>query len=539
MHSFSKKVKGCIFLQGITGLIEQLLKIYLLYFVSVMTDSMSVGNFEGVKKLLPIVLLVSGIQVIFFFTAGYWRARCRKEYGFELQNRIYDSVLTAYMWKQDKSKKMQILNLYSTQIEELQEYAVQIAQIGIYAVTAVAASIFAIGISMKLFLLSCILVPLFSYLYQQLTKPLQKKSREIIQEKEELNSIIRESLMGFYIIKAYSLPKYFTKRFNGCAESLREREKEKDKIGSFLGRVRILLLYIPQLLVPLYGGYLGLKEEISLGNLIAVNMVMGYVISSVEKLLAVYKLRKEVEPVYEQVQSITDIKREEEKSGEANPKHNFSVEIRNLSFSYDDKHTVLKNMDLCMEKGEHLVLTGESGMGKSTLVKIICGLEMEFQGEVFVGGVPLNSQTQTQIRNAIAYVPQEPYIFQGTIADNICVGKKVTKEQLEAVARIAQVHSFISAFEQGYDTMVGEGGIQLSGGQKKRIAIARAVLQGSELLLMDEPMSALDSESAHKIIENIFSQYRDRAVLVISHKPSEYTKYAGIATLKGGRIADE
>lgn len=539
MFSFSKKVKGCIFLQGITGLIEQLLKIYLLYFVSVMTDSMSVGNFEGVKKLLPIVLLVSGIQVIFFFTAGYWRARCRKEYGFELQNRIYDSVLTAYMWKQDKSKKMQILNLYSTQIEELQEYAVQIAQIGIYAVTAVAASIFAIGISMKLFLLSCILVPLFSYLYQQLTKPLQKKSREIIQEKEELNSIIRESLMGFYIIKAYSLPKYFTKRFNGCAESLREREKEKDKIGSFLGRVRILLLYIPQLLVPLYGGYLGLKGEISLGNLIAVNMVMGYVISSVEKLLAVYKLRKEVEPVYEQVQSITDIKREEEKSGEANPKHNFSVEIRNLSFSYDDKHTVLKNMDLCMEKGEHLVLTGESGMGKSTLVKIICGLEMEFQGEVFVGGVPLNSQTQTQIRNAIAYVPQEPYIFQGTIADNICVGKKVTKEQLEAVARIAQVHSFISAFEQGYDTMVGEGGIQLSGGQKKRIAIARAVLQGSELLLMDEPMSALDSESAHKIIENIFSQYRDRAVLVISHKPSEYTKYAGIATLKGGRIADE
>lgn len=539
MHSFSKKVKGCIFLQGITGLIEQLLKIYLLYFVSVMTDSMSVGNFEGVKKLLPIVLLVSGIQVIFFFAAGYWRARCRKEYGFELQNRIYDSILTAYMWKQDKSKKMQILNLYSTQIEELQEYAVQIAQIGIYAVTAVAASIFAIGISMKLFLLSCILVPLFSYLYQQLTKPLQKKSREIIQEKEELNSIIRESLMGFYIIKAYSLPKYFTKRFNGCAESLREREKEKDKIGSFLGRVRILLLYIPQLLVPLYGGYLGLKGEISLGNLIAVNMVMGYVISSVEKLLAVYKLRKEVEPVYEQVQSITDIKREEEKSGEANPKHNFSVEIRNLSFSYDDKHTVLKNMDLCMEKGEHLVLTGESGMGKSTLVKIICGLEMEFKGEVFVGGVPLNSQTQTQIRNAIAYVPQEPYIFQGTIADNICVGKKVTKEQLEAVARIAQVHSFISAFEQGYDTMVGEGGIQLSGGQKKRIAIARAVLQGSELLLMDEPMSALDSESAHKIIENIFSQYRDRAVLVISHKPSEYTKYAGIATLKGGRIADE
>lgn len=539
MFSFSKKVKGCIFLQGITGLIEQLLKIYLLYFVSVMTDSMSVGNFEGVKKLLPIVLLVSGIQVIFFFAAGYWRARCRKEYGFELQNRIYDSVLTAYMWKQDKSKKMQILNLYSTQIEELQEYAVQIAQIGIYAVTAVAASIFAIGISMKLFLLSCILVPLFSYLYQQLTKPLQKKSREIIQEKEELNSIIRESLMGFYIIKAYSLPKYFTKRFNGCAESLREREKEKDKIGSFLGRVRILLLYIPQLLVPLYGGYLGLKGEISLGNLIAVNMVMGYVISSVEKLLAVYKLRKEVEPVYEQVQSITDIKREEEKSGEANPKHNFSVEIRNLSFSYDDKHTVLKNMDLCMEKGEHLVLTGESGMGKSTLVKIICGLEMEFQGEVFVGGVPLNSQTQTQIRSAIAYVPQEPYIFQGTIADNICVGKKVTKEQLEAVARIAQVHSFISAFEQGYDTMVGEGGIQLSGGQKKRIAIARAVLQGSELLLMDEPMSALDSESAHKIIENIFSQYRDRAVLIISHKPSEYTKYAGIATLKGGRIADE
>lgn len=539
MHSFSKKVKGCIFLQGITGLIEQLLKIYLLYFVSVMTDSMSVGNFEGVKKLLPIVLLVSGIQVIFFFAAGYWRARCRKEYGFELQNRIYDSILTAYMWKQDKSKKMQILNLYSTQIEELQEYAVQIAQIGIYAVTAVAASIFAIGISMKLFLLSCILVPLFSYLYQQLTKPLQKKSREIIQEKEELNSIIRESLMGFYIIKAYSLPKYFTKRFNGCAESLREREKEKDKIGSFLGRVRILLLYIPQLLVPLYGGYLGLKGEISLGNLIAVNMVMGYVISSVEKLLAVYKLRKEVEPVYEQVQSITDIKREEEKSGEANPKHNFSVEIRNLSFSYDDKHTVLKNMDLCMEKGEHLVLTGESGMGKSTLVKIICGLEMEFKGEVFVGGVPLNSQTQTQIRNAIAYVPQEPYIFQGTIADNICVGKKVTKEQLEAVARIAQVHSFISAFEQGYDTMVGEGGIQLSGGQKKRIAIARAVLQGSELLLMDEPMSALDSESAHKIIENIFSQYRDRAVLIISHKPSEYTKYAGIATLKGGRIADE
>lgn len=198
-----------------------------------------------------------------------------------------------------------------------------------------------------------------------------------------------------------------------------------------------------------------------------------------------------------------------------------TVDIDSITFSYDGETKVLKEFSMEVKRGECVALTGTSGCGKTTLSKLLLGLYPLAEGSVKVNGLEARECSLADIRRQIAYIPQEPFLFNGTIMENIRMGRpQATEEEIVKAAKLANAHKFISGFAEGYQTKVGERGNNLSGGQRQRIAIARAILKDAPIILMDEATSALDNESEQLVNEALKNLHGRKSILMIAHRPS-------------------
>ncbi|MBQ7944354.1 MAG: ATP-binding cassette domain-containing protein [Lachnospiraceae bacterium] len=198
-----------------------------------------------------------------------------------------------------------------------------------------------------------------------------------------------------------------------------------------------------------------------------------------------------------------------------------AIEIEKISFSYHEEAEVLKDFSLDIKRGECIAITGASGCGKTTLSKLLLGLYPLNGGTIRVNGLDIRKCSLTELRKQISYVPQEPYLFHGSIMDNIRMGRpEASEEEIIEAAKMANAHEFIMGFAEGYDTKVGERGNNLSGGQRQRIAIARAILKEAQLILMDEATSALDNESEQLVNDALRKMHGKKTIVMIAHRPS-------------------
>lgn len=198
-----------------------------------------------------------------------------------------------------------------------------------------------------------------------------------------------------------------------------------------------------------------------------------------------------------------------------------AVEIDSITFAYDEDRKVIEDFSLTVKQGECVAITGPSGCGKTTLSKLLLGLYPMEKGDIRIHGLSVLEHTLADIRKQIAYVPQEPYLFQGTIRDNIMTGSlSAGEEEMIEAAKLANAHEFIMNLEKGYDTLVGERGNNLSGGQRQRIAIARAILKNAPIILLDEATSALDNESEQLVNDAMKNLQGKKTIIMIAHRPS-------------------
>lgn len=198
-----------------------------------------------------------------------------------------------------------------------------------------------------------------------------------------------------------------------------------------------------------------------------------------------------------------------------------AVEIASITFAYDEDRKVIEDFSLTVKHGECVAITGPSGCGKTTLSKLLLGLYPMEKGDIRIHGLSMQEHTLADIRKQIAYVPQEPYLFQGTIRDNIMTGSlSADEEEMIEAAKLANAHEFIMNLANGYDTLVGERGNNLSGGQRQRIAIARAILKNAPIILLDEATSALDNESEQLVNDAMKSLQGRKTIIMIAHRPS-------------------
>jgi ABC-type multidrug transport system fused ATPase/permease subunit len=215
-------------------------------------------------------------------------------------------------------------------------------------------------------------------------------------------------------------------------------------------------------------------------------------------------------------------------------KFNHKIEFMNVDFSFQDK-LILDNITLTINKGEKIAFVGESGAGKSTLVDLLIGLYQSNRGEIRIDNAILDESNLQNWRSQIGYIPQQVYLFDGTIADNVCFGRELKRTLLEKVLKQANIFDFLQT-KQGIDTLVGEGGIQLSGGQKQRVAIARALYGQPEILVLDEATSALDDKTEKKIMGEIYRASQDKTLIIIAHRLSTIKGCDRVWEIKNGTI---
>ena len=215
------------------------------------------------------------------------------------------------------------------------------------------------------------------------------------------------------------------------------------------------------------------------------------------------------------------------------------VEFRDVVFAYRKVETVLQGVSFAAEPGQTTALVGPSGGGKTTIMNLIERFYEPQSGEILIDGQPIASSTRRSLRDAIAYVSQDVYLFSGTVRDNIAFGKPdASEDEIVAAAKAAYAHDFILGFEKDYDAQVGEHGLQLSGGQRARIAIARAFLKNAPILLLDEPTAALDSEAEHEIQRALDKLRASRTTIVIAHRLQTVIAADRICVVEKGRVVE-
>jgi ATP-binding cassette subfamily B protein len=215
------------------------------------------------------------------------------------------------------------------------------------------------------------------------------------------------------------------------------------------------------------------------------------------------------------------------------------IEVRDLHFHFEEGKPILKGVNLQIKKGEKIGIVGESGSGKSTLLDLLVGLYKPVKGEILVDGVPISSKNVKSWRRKIGYIPQNIYLIDGTIAENVAFGEEIDPDRVRRALEMANLLEFLEKHHQGIETRVGENGVKLSGGQKQRVAIARALYNDPEILVLDEATSALDQETERKIMDEIYRVGENRTLIIVAHRLSTLDRCNRVVKLRNGKIVEE
>ncbi|WP_105619469.1 ABC transporter ATP-binding protein [Vallitalea okinawensis] len=382
------------------------------------------------------------------------------------------------------------------------------------------------------------IIPIISLMAKILGDKIQKLSKDVQRRLGTLTTILNQSLLGMDVIKAFVLEEEATGMYEEQNKKVLykslKRVSVKEKTAMIIGLLNIVQLAI----IISVGSYRVHQQLLSPGSLIAFILYAEMLIGPIALLSGLYV---EIQRALASMHRIMDILKEDNEENlndeQTCPEIQGNLEFNHVSFSYDQKKDTLKDINIRINKGDTVALVGPSGVGKSTLLKLIPRFYQASKGKILVDGHDINKIQLAHLRDRIAIVPQETYLFGLSVRENIsCGNTSATGEEIIQAAKQANAHDFIMEMENGYDTIVHEGGSSLSGGQKQRIAIARAFLKQPEIILLDEPTASLDSHSEQKVQEALSKLTIGRTTLIIAHRLATIKDASKVALLNNGRI---
>lgn len=390
-------------------------------------------------------------------------------------------------------------------------------------------------ISTELTLYSLMVLPVAGGLISYLARRLKKRARKSQETVGRINSVLDETLSGMRVIKAFVAELHMMQRFYGEVVKYRRhifklalRQNLAAPISEVLGiATACVIIYMGSQLI--FTGEL--EPQVFLGFLLIFSQLLSPAKAFAGAFSNVQRGIAAGERVFEIIDSDYEIKGGSKKISELSE----SLEFRNVDFAYEEK-AVLKDISFNLEKGKVLALVGPSGGGKSTIADLIPRFYDPNNGEIILDAKPLKEYDIHSLREIIGVVTQESILFNDTVRENITLGQEATEEEIIAAAKTANAHQFISALEDGYETVIGDRGSKLSGGQRQRLSIARALLKNPPILILDEATSALDSQSEKLVQEAIYNLMKNRTTLVIAHRLSTIQNADEILVIKEGEI---
>jgi len=355
-------------------------------------------------------------------------------------------------------------------------------------------------------------------------------------------SALEESISGIRVVKSFTQEHYEENRFKYRIEKTFTSTMERTRLRAAFIPLVSLLGFAAVTIIMWVGGQFVLNQTLTPGELVAFLIYMIMVAGPLGEFASVYTRIREAIGAADRIFEIMETSSEPVQAEEARPLPSIKgkVVFHDVSFSYEPDDPVLQDINLVVEPSEVIALVGPSGVGKTTMVNLIPRFFDPTQGSIEIDGHPITAVSLNSLRSQIGLVPQETFLFGGTILDNIAYGDpNSSQEEIVAAAKAAYAHNFIKDLPNGYDTEVGERGIRLSAGQRQRIAIARALLKDPRILILDEATSALDSESEQMVQKALQILMENRTTFVIAHRLSTIKNADRILVLKEGQIVEE
>ncbi|ALF18229.1 MULTISPECIES: ABC transporter ATP-binding protein [Fusobacterium] len=392
-------------------------------------------------------------------------------------------------------------------------------------------------------LVSLVLLPLIIRVVRKFTKKIRKYGRERQDTTGRVTAFTQETLSGIFVIKAFNNTNFVIDKYKDLTKEEFEQAYKTTKVKAKVSPINEVITTFMVLLVVLYGGYqILVAKRITSGDLISFVTALGLMHQPLKRLISKNNDLQDSLPSADRVVEIFDEKIETDVFGEAvefNEKIQ-DIKFENVNYKYDDSNEyVLKNINLDVKAGEIVAFVGKSGSGKTTLVNLLARFFNTDEGKITVNGVNIKNIHLDTYRNKFAIVPQETFLFGGTIKENISFGKNVSDEEIISAAKMANAYNFIQEdLPNKFETEVGERGALLSGGQKQRIAIARALIKNPEIMILDEATSALDSESEKLVQEALDSLMEGRTTFVIAHRLSTIVRADKIVVMENGEIKE-
>ena len=552
LNKFFIKYRGRLVLGLLITVVARIFALFIPIFIGNIIDTVSAFYDATEDQIAALtselntnILIIVGAAVLSAFFTFLMRQTLiviSRYIEFDLKNEVflqYERLSLAF-YKQNRTG-----DLMSRISEDVSKVRMYVGPAVMYSATTV--TTFVVTISYMIYtaplltLYAVTPLPILSVAIYKLSRAIHKRSTVVQEYLAKLTTFTQESFSGISVIKAYGIEPPTNSNFIELAEGSKDKNIDLVKVQALFFPLMILLIGISNTLVVYIGGQQYINGQIDLGTivefLVYVNMltwpvaIVGWVTSMIQQAEASQKRINEFLNQQPEIENPT-----------LEPLNlQGTIHFKDVYFTYPDTGiTALKGVSFSLKPGEKLAILGNTGAGKSTVLELLGRFYDVKEGQIEIDGIDLRVLNLEAFRQQMGYVPQDAFLFSDTIANNIKFGKESAQEaEIQQAAKMAVVHDNIVDFSKGYDTILGERGITLSGGQKQRVSIARALIKAPKLLLLDDCLSAVDTETEEAILSNLELATQDCTTLIVSHRVSSAKTADQIIVLDEGQILQQ
>ena len=513
------------------------------YVTGYMVDTVLPG--KDLKGLYMMIALLLGVYVAQYLVTGV-RAYLLRITGDKIvvaiKKDIYEKAQYLPMSFYDKTSTGSVINRINSDAAAIQNFVLKVSQEAVVQFfTMIGILVIMVCLNWRLTLFSLLPIPFVAMAGRAFGNNIKPRYLRIWRRNASISSLLADTIPGIRIVKAFSHEQTSTEKFNAyCNDWLKEEDKISKVVSAFPALMTFLVT-CGSLIIWFSGGsyIIGGKGGITIGLLVSFISYASMFYNPVNFFANFNDTYQNTLASAEKILDILDAEPERNFAQDVPERIDGKIEFKNVNFSFDRSKKVLSNINLTIEPGDIVGIVGTTGSGKSTLINLLMRYYDEYDGEILIDGKNLKDIDIGYYRNQIGFVQQEPLMFRDTIFNNIAYGKPGAHvEEVFRAADIANAHGFITRLPDGYDTLLGERGIGLSGGEKQRLSIARAVMRNPSILIFDEATASVDSETEHLIQGAIENLIRGRTTLMIAHRLSTLRKANKIVVVDKGRIIE-
>lgn len=510
----------------------------------IIDDGIRQGKVSYVAAMGGVMVLMALFSLIFGALSGRFAAVAAMGFAKNLRSALFRKVQDFSFSNVDKFSTASLTTRLTTDVTNIQNAFMMFIRMAFRSpMMFIFATIMAVRQNAKLSLVFLVSVPILGAAVFTIVAKAHPRFEKMLSRYDSMNAKVQENLTGIRVVKAFSREDYENKRFTERTDEVRAAQFFAEKLVILNMPIMQLCMYATITAIIWFGGKMAVAGDIQTGELSSFIMYVGQILMSLMMLSMLFIMfvisRASMERIYEVLKEEPSIKDAE--NGSQISAQDGSISFRNVSFSYFDdmNNLALENISLDIRSGETIGIIGGTGSSKSSLVQLIPRLYDATQGEVIVGDHSVRDYPLETLRNQVAMVLQKNVLFSGTIRDNLKWGdENATDEEMIDACKSACAHDFIMDFPDGYDTDLGQGGVNVSGGQKQRLCIARALLKKPKIIILDDSTSAVDTATDSSIRAAFREKLSDTTTIIIAQRISSVQDADRIIVMDGGKITD-